>query len=413
MEARIRRSILSGSASPPPSLPLARRAILAASLSPCAQSVISGLPENSQEIAAMVSACRAFGADIVYDRGVADIFGIEALVFPKQVDCGQSSQALRLLLPLASLLDSQTTFAGNGGRVSILPILAYFESLGAECGSEGDFLPVKIKGPVEETELVCPWRIGSGIVSGLLLALPLRGVDSELGLDGSFTGAEHIDATISLLSRCGMAVERPIEEIIHIEGGQEYSPLKDFEVPKSAYLSSFPLLAGALCGKVTAAGSKADSRLIALMESFGAGFSAGEKSSSASAGALSATDVDCLQAGIYMPHAVLLASLADGTSVFSNYGKLRGVVGARARLLIRELGKMGIRTEENEESLRIEGGDLSGAALDPSGDAAVAMLLSLAALCARGESTLAGAECVDKGYPGFLRSLASLGALIR
>jgi len=45
-------------------------------------------------------------------------------------------------------------------------------------------------------------------------------------------------------------------------------------------------------------------------------------------------------------------------------------------------------------------------------DHRIAMALSIAALCAKDEVTIQGAECVKKSYPGFFEDLRSIGVRV-
>jgi len=52
---------------------------------------------------------------------------------------------------------------------------------------------------------------------------------------------------------------------------------------------------------------------------------------------------------------------------------------------------------------------LKGAKVDSHGDHRVAMACAVAALAAKGTTTLDGAPCVAKSYPRFFEDLKSLG----
>ncbi len=73
--------------------------------------------------------------------------------------------------------------------------------------------------------------------------------------------------------------------------------------------------------------------------------------------------------------------------------------------LVNELRKMGAKIEPTADGFVIEGPTrLKGATVDGLGDHRVAMALAVAALVAEGETTIVGAECVAKTYPGFFRT---------
>jgi len=414
VERSIRRSLVSGKITAPASIPMAHRAIVAATLAQ-GQSVISNFP-SSQEVSDTIAACRFFGADIVTDNGVADIFGAEELLPAANVECGTSNTALKLLLPIASLFDYEVKFSGAASLSSrsFAPHIAYLSRLGVSSQSQDGLLPFSITGPMQEHELVYFSRLGMQFFSGLLFALPLREIPTEIGIDGHFPGREYADGAVELMKKCGIKFEVCEEDFIYLDGAQAYSPLADYGVPASQYLSSFSLLAGAIAGRASLSNcASTGSQFSSLLVEFGAHFSASGSSSSSSAGALSGCQLNAPELGKYFPHALVLASLASRVTTIENISVLPKSAGRRLVLMVRELTRMGAKIAEEENKLVITGGKLLGAKIEPEGDSAVAMACSIAALAAEGQTTISGAECVEKSYPNFFKDLASLGAIVR
>jgi 3-phosphoshikimate 1-carboxyvinyltransferase len=70
------------------------------------------------------------------------------------------------------------------------------------------------------------------------------------------------------------------------------------------------------------------------------------------------------------------------------------------------LQAMGVRIEEVEDGFSVRGGGpLRGASVRSHGDHRIAMALSVAALGARGDTEVAGAEVVSISFPTFFREL--------
>lgn len=67
-----------------------------------------------------------------------------------------------------------------------------------------------------------------------------------------------------------------------------------------------------------------------------------------------------------------------------------------------ELGKMGVETTEEQDSLTIHGSEStpSGATVEGRADHRIIMSLALAGLVADGETTVQGTEHVDVSFPG-------------
>ena len=78
------------------------------------------------------------------------------------------------------------------------------------------------------------------------------------------------------------------------------------------------------------------------------------------------------------------------------------------------LTALGADIQETSDSLIIQGKDTltGGVRIDCRGDHRIAMMLAIAATRCTSPVTLAGAECVNKSYPGFWSDFASLGGII-
>ena len=85
----------------------------------------------------------------------------------------------------------------------------------------------------------------------------------------------------------------------------------------------------------------------------------------------------------------------------------------RLKSLYLELRKMGAKIKADANSLTIEGPcALHGAVIDPHNDHRIAMACAVAALGAKGQTTIQNAECVRKSYPQFFTHLKQIGAEI-
>ena len=412
MQAEIRRSIISGEAAAPPSAPMAHRALLLSTLTP-GQTAVGNLPALP-EISATIFACRALGADIVQSEGMADIFGPEGLVAPASVDCGDSNTAFKLLLPLCASFNKEVKISGSL-RLSEKDLSPFFGFLGEATAETayGGSLPAAVKGPFSVDEQIYPGQLGPQFLSGILLCAPLLMQDASIGVEGALHGWQHVLDTVSLMKECGIEFYSDKGEFLSLPGGQAYASPDEIKVPASPYLSSFLLLTGALSGKATMQGSCDWQAHVGIFRAFGAGVTIREHEISVSTGSLSASEIDASEAGMYLPHALVLACAAGGKTKISNLHSLPRRHLSRAARLVRELGKMGAKIERVGDSYSITGGKLVGAKIDPGGDPAVAMAVAAAAVCAQGSTTINGSECVARAYPGFFRDLASLGAIVR
>jgi len=107
------------------------------------------------------------------------------------------------------------------------------------------------------------------------------------------------------------------------------------------------------------------------------------------------------------PIFAVAATQAHGVTVVRNAEELRVKESNRLEGFLSELRKLGARAEPTADGFIIEGPTrLRGAVVDGLGDHRVAMALAVAALVADGQTTILGADCVAKTYPGFFDDLA-------
>ncbi len=109
-----------------------------------------------------------------------------------------------------------------------------------------------------------------------------------------------------------------------------------------------------------------------------------------------------------IPILCIAAACARGRSVIRGAAELRVKESDRIKAMAAGLAAMGIAVEEFEDGLAVTGGEMRGAKIDSFGDHRIAMAFSMAALAARGQSTINGVEAVGISYPGFFRALKRL-----
>jgi 3-phosphoshikimate 1-carboxyvinyltransferase len=409
MQKEIRRSIISGSVQAPQSAPMAHRALMLATLSP-GQTAVSGLPA-SKGIDATISACRAFGADIMRSEGDADVFGPEEIIAPDILDCNGSNTTVKLMLPLCASLDSEVKISVSGSisKIDLSPFLDFLKASGASVFSSVSY-PARVQGPISLEESLYSGGLGSQFLSGILLCAPLLSQEASIGLDGSLAGYSHVSGTIALMKGCGINFYADSQDFISLPGSQAYSPPEEINIPASPYLSSFLLLAGAVSGRATVVGDCDWQGKSWVFGEFGAGVSIGKREITVSTHELAGTNLMAPDVGDLLPHAMVLASVSSGETQISHLNAISRRHQERARKLSRELVKLGAKIREENDRLIITGGNLIGTKIDPGNDAAVAM--ACAAAGAHGTTVLDGVDCVERAYPSFFSDLASLGASV-
>lgn len=114
------------------------------------------------------------------------------------------------------------------------------------------------------------------------------------------------------------------------------------------------------------------------------------------------------------PVFMIAALRAGGRTVVRDAHELRVKETDRIAVMAAELRKMGAHVIETADGFVIEGPQkLSGALVDSHDDHRVAMSLTVAGLCAAGQTVIAEGVCASDSFPGFAAALAALGGSVR
>ncbi|MCG3176364.1 MAG: 3-phosphoshikimate 1-carboxyvinyltransferase 1 [Candidatus Omnitrophica bacterium] len=111
-----------------------------------------------------------------------------------------------------------------------------------------------------------------------------------------------------------------------------------------------------------------------------------------------------------VPILSVLATQAEGVSVFRDADELRVKETDRIRSMIELLTRMGAKAWAEGNSLFVEGPcQLSGADLESYGDHRTAMSGIVAALIAKGRTRMRDIDCINTSFPSFFELLGQLG----
>ncbi len=114
------------------------------------------------------------------------------------------------------------------------------------------------------------------------------------------------------------------------------------------------------------------------------------------------------------PALMIAALCAEGRTTVRDARELRLKETDRLAVMTAELRRLGAVIEEREDGFIIKGPQqLQGAAVEGHDDHRIAMSLTLAGLLARGTTKVHDAACIGDSFPGFARTLRSLGAALR
>ena len=417
MEKRV-HGTLKGEITPPPSKSQAHRLLICAALAvePC--SIVCN--SVNDDIMATMRCLNALGARITFSSGVFDVQPIE-LVKGGILDCGESGSTLRFLMSVAAVLGADATFTG-AGKLPQRPMGSLTDVLSAHGMAferhTADELPVTCSGILQGGKFTLPGNISSQYLTGLLFALPLAAVDSEIEVTGGLTSASYINMTIDALRTAGISVERR-NNIFTIKGNQQYHMPERVVVEGDWSSAAFWVVAGVI-GKqpVTVCGMnneslQGDSAIVDHLRSMGAFITVEDDRVVAMPSHLFGTELDCMDTPDLVPVLSVAAAVAQGTTTFVNVGRLRFKESDRLAAMKSVLASFGISSSVGEDTFTVYGGDpVALTPVESCGDHRIAMSAAILSTVAKEITTINGSGCVAKSYPSFFEDFASLGGIV-
>jgi len=332
--------------------------------------------------------------------------------------CGESGLCMRMFAPIAALSDRPFILEGTGSLLN--RPMAFMEEplrrLGAICRTADGTPPVRIAGPLQGGRTVIDGSLSSQFLTGLLMALPFCPGDSEIWVT-DLKSRPYAVMTLSFLRSLGLTIdaEDSLEEI-RIAGGQRFQKI-DYSVEGDWSGAAFPLVAGALAGRVVVSGLEArshqpDRRILEALALAGARIAWEGINVAVERDRLAGFDFDAADCPDLIPPLAALACHCEGRTRIFGADRLAHKESDRARALVMEFTKAGAKITARETRLEIQGGPLRAAIFDSHGDHRIAMAGAVAALRSEKGLGIEGGECVSKSYPHFFDDLKAIGGQI-
>jgi 3-phosphoshikimate 1-carboxyvinyltransferase len=414
MERYLEPSIIKGTIKAPASKSMTQRAIAAALLAD-GQSIIHN-PSYCDDSLAAMSIAVGLGARVEPQVNELKINGSVVLKEPK-LNCGESGLAIRMFSPIAALYPAEIKMVGANSlkKRPMFMIEEALNQLGVKCTSSGGFLPLTIEGPIVGGHCEIDGSVSSQLLTGLLMALPLATGNSEIRVN-NLKSKPYIDMTIQILKSFGISVENRDYSLFRIQGNQKYIP-HNYTVEGDWSGGAFLLVAGAINGQLCVRGLRSDSMqsdksIVNALEKAGAQIISDEDQIEITRSELKAFEFDATESPDLFPPLVALASYCEGISTIKGVSRLIYKESDRAKALMEEFGKMGIKIEIKDDLMHVIGGKPQGARVESHDDHRIAMAIAVASLGATGKVSIRDSQCVAKSYPGFFDDLRHVGAVV-
>jgi 3-phosphoshikimate 1-carboxyvinyltransferase len=333
------------------------------------------------------------------------------------ISVGESGLSLRMFTPLAALFKYEITFTGEG---SILkrPVDFFedvFPKLGVDIRTNGGKIPLVLTGPLKPKNITVDGSLSSQFLTGLLMAYA-KSCTAPVSIKvNNLTSRPYIDLTLGILNHFGFKVENDNYERFNI------LPAKNINNHSIKYTVegdwsniAFLLVSGAIAGEVTVKNadinsSQGDKRVINALEASGAHLRITKKEITVKRNKLESFNFDATHSPDLFPPLVALAAYCKGTSTIKGVNRLLHKESDRAKTLQSEFAKMRVDIKINDDLMLIKGAkQIKGAKVSSHNDHRIAMACAVAALGAKGNTTIHQADAVKKSYPSFFEDLKKL-----
>lgn len=343
---------------------------------------------------------------------------------PLELFLGNAGTAFRSLTAVLALAGGEYILKGVP-RMHERPIgdlVDALRQLGADISYlENDgFPPLHIKPASIKAGGVVKVRgdVSSQFLTGLLMALPLTGVETTVEVVGELISKPYIHITLETMKRFGVTVQADGWSRFTVPAGSRYTSPASVEVyvEGDASSASYFLAAGAIGGgplRVEGVGANAiqgDVKFADALAAMGAQITMGPNWISASApasGKLRGVDLDCNHIPDAAMTLAVAALFAEGTTTLRNIASWRVKETDRIAAMATELKKIGATVEEGPDYLRVTPPtNLRPAAIDTYDDHRMAMCFSLASFGT--PLRINDPRCVNKTFPEYFSAFAAV-----
>lgn len=399
----------------PGSKSITQRALIAAALADGESRIIG--PLASEDTHYTSTALQAMGITITEKEDGWHVAGKGGRIETPTNDIflGNNGTATRFLTSVAAMGNGIFSITGDSRMEErpIQPLMAALQGWGVEIKSIKDTgcppLKIKAKG-LAGGKTFLPEGKSSQYLSSLLLVAPYAKQDSELEVGGEVLSKPYVDMTLAVMDSFGVKVSAS-KELNHFTIPAGAYQAREYQVEGDASSASYFFAAAAVTnGRVTVSNVpspslQGDTALVDILAQMGCTVERGQRGITViGTDELNGVEVDMGDCPDVVPTLAVVAARAKGRTVINNIAHLRIKECDRLHVMATELAKMGVHTEETDDTLIIEGmgpgNAMHGAEIETYNDHRIAMSFAVAGLTVPGVHIL-GEECVVKSFPDF------------
>ena len=379
---------------------------------------------TSTDCEAMIRALRTLGISVNQpDASTIVVEGCsgEFRQVKATIDVGPAGTTMRFLTALcAAITGIEVTLQGSE-RMHMRPIGDLVNAL-RQSGATIDYLmrencpPLLIHttSPLHGRGISLNGSTSSQFISALLLASPLFADGLDVTIEGTQISTSYIDMTIQSLADFGVEVSHENYQRFYVSSGQRFQA-QDYQVEGDASGASYLWALAAVSGgsitveNINPSSAQGDIKFPTLLERMGCSIHIGDRSITVSGtSSLRAIEADMSLMPDTAQTLAAVAACAQGTTILRGLSTLKVKETDRIEAVKTELSKMGIKADTGSDYIAVHGGAPQPASIATYEDHRMAM--SFAILAARtGRMRIADPKVVEKSFPDFWRTLASVG----
>ena len=376
-------------------------------------------PLQSEDTGYTVRGLERFGVEIFPERNRLHVRGSGGRLKTgeERISVGNSGTSMRFLTALAALRNGRTLLDGNERmrKRPMADLLEGLSALGVRAYSEnGDGCPpvmIESQG-LKGGKVKIRGKESSQFLSALLMVAPYSLENVQLEVMGNLSSRPYVDMTLDAMSAFGVDVRNEGYHSFYVQKGQRYLA-QEYVIEGDTSNASYFFSAAAITrGKIRVENFNPDSiqgdvGFVTLLEKMGCDVVRGGQWAEVQGKKLQGIEIDMNTMPDIVPTLAVTAAFAQGKTVIKNIAHLRFKESDRMRALSEELSKMGIRVEEGNNWLTIEGGGAHGAEIETHNDHRLAMSFAIAGLVVPGIK-IKEEQCVDKSFPNFWETFQKL-----
>ncbi len=318
--------------------------------------------------------------------------------------CNESGSTLRFMIPVASAFLLR---AGNSvnrrlvfetkGRLCDRPLGELSDAMaphGISISKDMEARTVIVEGEMTSGIYTIDGSVSSQYISGLIMALPMFDEESRIDVTGGIKSVHYIELTENVLKKYGCGIRR-IEDTYYPENnGYKTKPNDSFSVEgdwsNGAFLLCLKEFTGIEVTNLNPDSAQGDKAIVDFLSEV-------KKANG------NEVTFDCADIPDIAPYMAVLAAFKTAKTTLTSTARLRIKESDRSKAVCEQLAAVGVKTEENEDSIVIYGfeGDAPEdvVEIDSYHDHRMAMCAVLIAAALKTEISIDEIDCMNKSFP--------------